>query len=312
MANLLFSVNAVVPLFLIMVLGFILKSRGFIGEAFVESGTKVCFYVALPCLLFLNITRSDFREAFDAPLILLCVGGILLCVALLQGLAPRFIKEAAVSSAFVQTSFHSNSVLLGLPFIHNLVGPPGLSKAGAVLAFTIPLFSVLSVLVLAANRPPGAGKRRLLANIISNPLLIAALLGVAGSLLSLRLPALLERPLTYISEMAMPLALFTLGASVHFKGEAKKLRLATASALIKLILIPLAGVLAACRLGFGPVQMAVVLAIFAAPPAVACFPMAFQMGADHQLTSQTIVVGTGLAALTMFAFVYVLRVLGMV
>jgi predicted permease len=296
-----------------MVLGFLLKRRGFIDDVFTESGTKVLFYVALPCLLFLNIMQSNLTEAFDAPLTLLSVGGMLVFVVLLRLITPHFIKNVASSSAFIQACFRSNYVLLGLPFINNLVGPPGLAKAGTIMAFTIPLFNVLAVLILAENQQQGGSRMHMLfQRIITNPLIIATVLGIIGSFLPFNLPVLLERPLSTISDMAMPLALFTLGASLHIRGEVEKLRLALAASLIKLIIAPLAAVLIACRLGFDPIQIAVTLAIFAAPPAVACFPMAFQMGADHQLASMTIVLGTGLSALTMFAFVYALRLLGLV
>ena len=312
MTDLLFSANAVLPLFLIMLAGFVLKRREFLDDAFFESSNKLCFYVALPCLLFLNIMRNDLTEAFDAPLILLCVGGSFAFVGLLLLLTPLFIKDAYRRGAFLQVCFHSNSVLLGLPFIFNLVGPPGLNKAATVLAFTIPLLNALSVLVLAENQRQGGAGRLLLKRIALNPLIVSALLGVIGSLLPFELPLLLERPLSYVSDMAMPLALFTIGGTIHIKGEAEKLRLALAASLLKLIVMPLAAVLIACRLGFSPIQMAVTLAIFAAPPAVSCFPVAFQMGSDHNLTSLAIVLGTGLSALTMFAFVWVLRMLGWV
>jgi predicted permease len=137
-------------------------------------------------------------------------------------------------------------------------------------------------------------------------------LGVIVSFAPFKLPLLLERPLSYLSDMAMPLALFTIGGTMRFKGEMAKLRLALAASLLKLVVMPLAAVLIACRLGFDSVQMAVTLAIFAAPPAVSCFPVAFQMGSDHNLTSLSIVLGTGLAAITMFVFVLALRVLGWV
>ncbi|MCL1906227.1 MAG: AEC family transporter [Clostridiales bacterium] len=310
MADLLFSINAVAPLFLIVVLGYLLKTKGFFDDGFVKASTKVCFYVALPCLLFLNIMQSDFRADFDLPLTLLCVGGTLVCAALLCLIAPRFIRDHYSSSAFIQTSFHSNSVLLGLPFIYNLVGQPGIIKTAAVLVFMVPLLNILSVLVLSGNAQQGAGKAIMLKKVLANPLVIAAFLGILCSLLPFKLPQMLKTPMGYMSDMAMPLALFTLGASVNFRGEQAKLRLALLSALIKLIVIPVAAVLVACRMGFGPVQMAVILAMFAGPPAVACFPLAFQMGADESLTSQAIVLGTGFSALTMFGFVFVLRVLG--
>ena len=313
MADLLFSINAVVPLFLIMVLGFLFRKRGFIGDIFVESGTKVCFYLALPCLLFLSIMQNDLTESFNLPLTLLCVGGTLLYVTLLRLITPHFIKNVASRSAFIQVCFRSNYVLLGLAFINNLAGPTGLTKAATVLAFIIPLFNVLAVLVLSENQQQGGGKLHLLfRRIITNPLIIASLLGVIGSFLPVQLPLLLQRPLTYIADMAMPLALFTLGASLHFQGEMEKLRLALVASLLKLIVVPLAAVIIAYKLGFDPVQMVITLALFAGPPAVSCFTMAFQMGADHQLTSLTIVLATGLSAVTMFSFVYVLRVMGLV
>lgn len=312
MENLIFSLNAVVPLFLIMMLGLVLKRRGFIDDVFVESGTKVCFYVALPCLLFLNIIKSDISEAFDAPLTILCVGGTLICVILLRLFTPFFIKNAASRGAFIQVCFHSNNVLLGLPFIFNLVGAPGIAKTSTILPFLVPLFNVLAVLVLAENQPSGNNMPRLLfKRIATNPLIITALLAVGCSFLPWQLPLLLERPLGYMSDMAMPLALFTLGASLHLGGEPQAMRLVFSASLIKLIIMPLIAVLIAYRLAFDPVQMAVTLAIFAGPPAISCFPMAFQMGSDHHLTSLIIVLGTGLSAVTMFGFVYVLRIIGL-
>lgn len=312
MADLLFSLNAVVPLFLVMLLGFTLKQRGFIDEAFVDSGTKVCFHVALPCLLFLNIAQSNLTQSFDAPLTMLCVGGTVGSVVLLRLLAPLFIKDVHIYSAFIQTSFRSNYVLLGLPFINNLVGRPGLTKASTVLAFMVPVFNVLAVLVLAENQGRDKGRQMLFKRIVTNPLIIAAVLGITCSLIAFKLPLLIIRPLTYISDMAMPLALFTIGGSINLHMEREKLRLALSSALFKLVLLPLIAVIIAISLRFDPVQLAIVLALFAGPPAVSCFPMAFQMGADYRLTSLSVVISTTLAALTMFLFVYALRVMGYV
>ncbi|MCL1976098.1 MAG: AEC family transporter [Firmicutes bacterium] len=310
MTDLLFSLNAVVPLFLIVVLGFVLKTVKFIDDDFVNTGTKICFYVALPCLLFLNIMQSDFKADFDLPLALLCVGGTFILAVILRLFTPYFVKEIYVSSAFIQTSFHANTVLLGLPFIYNLVGQPGLTKTAALLIFMVPLLNILAVLILSENNQQGAGFAMLLKKLFGNPLLIAAVLGIICSLLNFNPPQLVKAPFGYMSDMAMPLALFTLGASVHFRTERTKLRLALISVIIKLIIIPLAAVFIAIRLGFDKVQMAVTLAMFAGPPAVSCFPMAFQMGADHQFTSQAIVLGTAFASITMFAFVFILRSLG--
>jgi len=259
------------------------------------------------------ITKSDITEAFDTPLTLLCVGGILICTVLLRLFTPRFIKDVRRSSAFIQACFHSNNVLLGLPFINNLVGAPGLAKTATVLPFLVPLFNVLAVLILAENQPQGGGMPRMLfKRIATNPLIITALLAVGCSFLPFQLPLLLERPLGYMSDMAMPLALFTLGASLRLGGEPQELRIVLAASLIKLIIMPLVAILIAYRLAFDQVQMAVAFAIFAGPPAVSCFPMAFQMGADHHLTSLIIVLGTGLSAVTMFGFVLALRMLGWV
>lgn len=312
MADLLFSINAILPLFLIMLLGFILKRQGFIGEAFFDYGNKLCFYVALPCLLFRNIINNNITEAFDGPLILLCVAGTIVSVVLLRLITPVFIKSAYNCGAFIQVCFHSNSVLLGLPFIFNLVGTSGLTKMATVLVFMSPLVNVLAVLVLAESQQQGNNWRSLLKRIITNPLIIAALLAVIGSFFPFELPLVLDQPLSYMSQLAIPLALFTIGGSMHIKIEPKKLRLALSASLLRLIAIPLPMVLIACRMGFDPVQMAVILAIFAAPPAVACFPMASQMGSDHDLTSFSIVLGTGLSALTMFGFVLVLRMMAWV
>jgi len=305
-----FSINAVLPLFFIMSLGLLLKRKGFIDDAFAASATKVCFYVALPCMLFQAIVKNDITDTFDMQLIVFCVGGTLLCVGLLYLLTPHFIREVSSRSAFIQSCFRSNFALLGLPLINNIAGAPALAKAATVLAVIVPLFNVLAVLVLAKNQQQDNNWLILAKRIITNPLIIASSLGVIGSIVPFKLPLLLERPIANIADMAMPLALFTLGATFNFKVELKKMRLALSSVLLRLLVIPLAALIVAHMLHADPVQMAVTLALFAGPTAIACFPMAFQMGADHQLTSLTIVFSTSLSVVTIFSFVYALRVMG--
>ena len=312
MADLIFSVNAVIPIFVVMFLGFLLRLRNFVDESFVEGSTKVMFNIAIPCMLAYSIINTGFAHAFNPTLIIIGILGTLAIICVLWLTVPRFIKSPATYTAFIQSCFRGNYVLLGFPLAGSIAGPAAISQTAALMSIMVPFYNIMAVIILAqSNRDAHQlPLHSVLKRIITNPLIIGVAVGTAISLLEIRLPILIYHPLSLLSQMAAPLALFTLGSSINLKTDLSRLRPALVISAIRLIAFPVVFLAVGYALGLRDVELTVLLVLSCAPVAIVCFPMAYQMGADHQLASMSIIVSTFLSVATILFFVYITRVLG--
>ncbi|MDO4582214.1 MAG: AEC family transporter [Bacillota bacterium] len=306
----LFSFNAVFPIFVLMALGFALKRLKVIDDNFIDTGAKLMFNAALPCMLFLDILHTNVTEVFDLRLLIFAVTAVCVAVGLMLLIVPRLIKDPYSYTAFIQGSFRSNFAIIGIALVSNISGSSGVAVLAMMLCFIGPLFNILSVLVLARNQN-GEAAHHPWRSIITNPLLIGILIGTACSLLRLQLPPLIEQPLQYLSDIALPLSLITLGGAIEFKHGDANIRLAVIAALIKTVLLPLLMVPAAIVCGIDGVSLAVVLVLFGAPAAVSSFPMAHQMGGDYKLAAMIVAFTNIFCIATLFAFIYAMRVWGL-
>ncbi len=307
----LFSFNAVFPIFLVMALGYFLNHIGIINDNFIKIGTKITFTVAIPCMVFPNIIDASIDDTFDPKLIIFVVGVTLLTVLILRLITPGIIKDPREWTAFIQGAFRSNYLIIGFALIDSMGGAPALAKASMLLCFVGPLYNILSVLVLA-EATKGTAEHHILKSLITNPVIISTTLGLILAAVGFKLPDLLRSPINMMGDMALPLSLLTLGASISFKhGDANIPRSITAS-LIKVLFIPLVFLPIAYLLGFRGIDMILCLVAFASPSAVSCFPMAYQMGADAKLSGMIIAFTNTFAMGSLFLIVYILRLLSII
>jgi malate permease and related proteins len=306
-----FSFNAIFPIFLVMALGYFLKYIGIISEAFISIGTKITFSVAIPCMVFSNIVGASIKETFDLGLALFAVIATSGSFILLRLIVPHFIKESPQWSAYIQGAFRSNYLILGFALLNALGGTPALTKGAMLFVFMGPLYNVLSVLVLAEAQKGSSG-HNVLRSIYTNPVIISTALAIILALLGVKLPLAISSPIDMLGDMALPLSLLTLGATISFQHGYTKISQAISASLIKVFFIPLVLIPVSCLLGFRVTDIIVCLVLFASPSAVSCFPMAYQMGADHRLTGMIVALTSTFAILTLFLFVYALRATAMI
>ena len=100
--NILFSMNSTMPLFFIMLLGYVLHRTGFLSDAFVAGANKFVFYVALPVQLFRDLGKNDVRATFDGRYVLFCFAVTLACILVIWALAKLFLKSTGLVGEFVQ------------------------------------------------------------------------------------------------------------------------------------------------------------------------------------------------------------------
>lgn len=315
--NLLYSVNAVVPIFVIVLLGRILKSAKFLSAQFFAESEKFVFKVALPCMLFLEVASADPDTAFDGKLILYCVCGIIGTFLTLTLLIPLFLKDNAKRGSFIQGVYRSNFAILGVPLATNMFGDSGARTIAMVMPFTIFLFNALAVIVLSVfapqekKLPTGALLWKIVKNVITNPLIIAVILGIPF-MLGLPMPTIMTKSVTYLSNATMALSLMALGANCSKESIQGKFRLSLSAALLKTTAMPLVMVTIAVLLGFRNEQLGTVLILFGAPTAISSYIMAKGMGADHELAGQIILFSTLLCVLTLFLFIFLLRTFALI
>ncbi len=311
MENVLFSINSIAPIFILMGLGYFLRHIGVFGEGFIDTATKIVFTVCIPCMLFRDICDNDIGQTFDIKLLLAAVGGTVFVYILLCLLTPLWIKDRPTYAAFVQASFRSNFIVIGVPIVGNVAGSMGVAKVALALCVIAPLYNILAVLILAKAQE-GAKGAVLWRKIITNPLIIGSLLGVVASLIGLQLPEALYQPVDALASMSMPLALLALGGTISLAKGTGEIHLAAAAAVFKTVINPLLMLPLFFLLNLSRLDIVVLMILFACPTAIASFPMAYQMKANHRLASLAIVFSNALSLFTLFGFIYVMRLLGWV
>lgn len=312
MNDLLFSLNAVAPVFLVMGAGYLLARLHVFTAPFVQKGNSLCFQVFLPILLFYNIASSDFTVAFDVKTVLYGVGGTLLLCGALSVAVPLFVKDNARRGVMVQGMFRSNFLLLGVPLCTRLAGEEGMQAASVMSAFLIPTYNLLATVVLARyafKEKPKAGE--VAKKVLLNPLIIASVLGLIFSLAGIRLPQAVNASLADVSGIATPFALLMLGAGFEFKAVPRNAVAIAIVLAVKLIAAPAALLAGAAAFGFQGAGYAVMLCAFGTPIAVSSYVMAVRENGDGELAGQLVVITSVASSLTMFGLVYVSRLLGL-
>lgn len=313
MENFIFSVNVTIPIFLVILLGYILRRFEFLTEEFVRVANKYVFVIALPVMLFLDIASSDVREKMELKFFLFCVLVTIAMFLLVWLFAALVLKDKSMVGAFAQAGARGSAAVLGVAFVQNICGEMGMAPLMIVSA--VPFFNILSVIILVFNADGGDERdygriKNSCINIAKNPIIIGILLGLLVSLLGTDLPVIASRALGYISQTATPIALLAIGAGFDTKQALTRLKPALGAAFIKLVGLPLLFLPIAYKLGFAPSEMVAILIMLASPTTVSCYVMAKNMKNDAVLTSNVIVLTTLISSVTLTAWIYILKSLG--
>lgn len=307
MDDLIFSLNATLPVFLVMVAGGVLGRLGFLPKAFCQAADKLTFTVTLPVMLFLDMSEVDIRRNFEPRFVLFCAGATLAGILVIWGLARVLMRDKAIVGEFVQASYRSSAAILGVAFIQNIYGEAGM--APLMILGSVPLFNIFAVLILMIESPRRQAPRpgQLVRGVITNPILLGILAGTVFSLLPVELPVMAEKTLTSLSSLTTPLALLSIGAS--FEG-AKAIRRAgptLAAAFLKTVGLAAVFIPCAVALGFRQEELVALLIMLGSPTTPSAYVMAKNMGHDGVLTASAVAATTLLSALTLTGWIFLLR-----
>ncbi len=311
MENLMISANAVLPMCLVMALGYGTRRLGWLRREEISTINKIAFRIFLPCLLYYNIYCSDLSGSFDPLLMAYAVGGVLLTFGLALGYTLLTEKLPERRGVLIQGMFRSNYVIMGIPVATALLGADQLGTVSILIAVIVPLFNMLAVVVLEVFRGQKPKPLHILCQIAKNPLVIGSVLGILTLGAGIRLPHILEQTIQSVSAIASPLQLFLLGAFFQFSGLKTYRRELVTVSIAKLIVSPGLFLGLGALLGFRGVAFVSLIGIFASPTAVNSFTMAQQMGGDAELAGDIVVTTSAASILTMFLWIFLFKSLGM-
>ncbi len=320
--DLIFVFNGVVPIFIVIIIGYLMKTRGFITEEFVKVADKLVFKLFLPVYLFVKVTdmnKDDFQKE-DIKVVAYALIAVLAISFGLLFVSGFFIRDSAKMGAFVQGVYRSNTAILGIPFAENLFGVQGARVTAILIAFVVPLFNVIAVIILSMCDPDKNKSDKkikdkiigVLKDIVKNPLIIAIVLGLIVCFAEIKLPQLADKTIGYLAGASTPLALIAIGANFSFSDIKGRAGLAITAAVMKTALVPLVVIGIGVLLGFKGEHLGALFVIFGTPSAVSSYIMAKNMNNDYRLASQIIIATTLLSAFTIALGSFIMFTSGLV
>ena len=314
MENLIFSLNATIPIFLMMLLGMLFRKLGWMDEVFAAKMNKFVFLVPLPVLLFEQLATVDFSEVWDIKFILFCfvVTAISITISTLISL---LWKDRSVKGEFIQATYRSSAALLGIAFIQNIYGTAGM--APLMIIGSVPLYNIMAVVVLSVFKPGNnsfdkALVKKTLKGIVTNPIIIGIVAGFVWSALKLPMPSILHKTVSSIGATATPMGLMSMGATFEMKKATSKMKPTLVAVFMKLVGFCVVFLPMAALFGFRNEEMIAILVMLGSATTVSCFVMARNMGHEGTLSSGVIMMTTLLSAFTLTMWLDVLRSFGLV
>jgi hypothetical protein len=294
-------VNTIVPVFLVILLGYFLHAKDLLPSPIVSPLNRLVFYLAIPAMIFREISRVSFSAYFSSAMLAGTLAPIL--TAFLVGLAvQRFFKiPPSFAGTFLQSSQHGNLGYIGLAVAYYLLGAEGLTAASILAGFMMLLQNFLSVLGLQMFYQGPERKNKVwffTKKVVGNPVVLSALAGIFFSVLQIPVPTIADRGLKIISDMSLPLALLIIGGSLSFGLIRANLKLAVGAGVLKLLFLPLVGLVFYGILRVPAAQFIPGLILLASPTATVTYVMASEMQGSTDLASAAVTMNTLASCLT--------------
>ena len=308
--NFIFACNAVLPTFVVILLGICLKRAGILTELFIRQGNTLCFQVLFPVLVFINLYDAEQIDGTYLKSILFALAIIAVSLMVLLGIVPKVVKDNRRISVLIQSAYRGNFMLYGLPFSKTLGGSVSVAQAASIMAVTLPVLNVAGVFIYSyfAKETQKPDLKKTLACAVRNPIIFGVILGITFRILCIPLPDFLYTAGTDVSKIATSLAFLLLGGNFQLHSAVKNRKALAVGLLIKLLLLPaIALVIAIAFLDITGSSLVPIFIFAAAPTAITNYQMALQYDADAELAGDFLIYSMLFSVATMFLFIYILR-----
>ena len=329
--TLLFSLNAILPVILLILLGYYLKKKGFIEEYLIRKMNQYIFMIALPLLFFYNVYQTETLKNVDLGMLFFSASGLVL-FTIIGYVVLLFVKMPINQKGPVHQSFtRSNFAMIGV----SLAAFIGTRETNALLSLSavliIPLSNFISIIVLSSFYKEE--KKQLdfiyiVKMFFKNPLIVGVIAGIFFVVLKTYLVSennvpiiLIERDVPFLynvirslSQTASPIALIALGAQFEFKTLSRAKQAIVTSVIFKNLIIPVSMLVLTILLIPSNenyrLLIPTMIALYASPVAVSSVVMVQNLGGDEEVAGQLVVWTTLLSSVTIFGSIMVLRMLG--
>src|SRR5574344_484422 len=313
MNNLVYSLNATMPIFLVMVVGYILRRIKVLDESFIKTANKFNFNVTLPALLLKNMMECDIKHTFDGKYVLYCALVTITCILTIWMISKLVMKDQSIVGEFVQGSYRGSAAILGIALLQNISGSAGM--APLMMLGSVPLYNVFAVIVLtfecpkiaSANDSSSRSKniKKSIVGICKNPIILSILAGMILSYFDVTFPKMIDKTVNNLAVMTSPLALIVIGAGFEGRKAIAKLKPTVIATTIKLVIQPLIFLPIASIFNFGPDKMLAALIMLGAPTTATSYMMAKNMDHEGVLSSSIVVLTTLMSAFTITFWIFI-------
>lgn len=329
MDSFIYSLNATVPVFAVMILGYFLKQWNIIDDHFAQVSNKFVFKICLPCMVFQDLADTDIRHHFDLNYVGFCFFATLVSILAIWILTKRLMPDPHMTGAFVQGAYRSSAAILGVAFIQNIYGTSGM--APLMMIGSVPLYNIFAVVILTlesshsinesaahssqSSTAKTARKDQIKSaciGVAKNPIIIGIVLGLAASYLNLDFPNMVDKSIHNLAVLASPLALIAIGATFEGRKAFAKLKPTIVASCLKLVV--LAGIFLPVTiwLGFRDQKLIAILIMLASPCTPTSYIMAKNMDGDDVLAASIVVTTTLFSSITLTAWIFLMRCLELI
>ena len=314
MENLIFSLNATIPIFLMMVLGVFFRKTGLLKENMINGLNQFVFKTTLPVLLFGDLAKQDFAEAWNGKFVAFCFVVTLVSISLVA-LMSMALKDKSQRGEFIQGAYRSSAAILGIAFITNIYGNSGM--APLMIIGSVPLYNIMAVVVLSFTKPGQNGMspeliKKTLKGIATNPIILGILAGALWSVLRLPMPTILTKTVSSLGGLTTPLGLMAMGAAFNWSEAKSGMGPAFAASFMKLIGLCTLFLPVAVLLGFREAELIAILVMLGSSTTVSSYVMARNMGHSGVLSSSIVAITTLGSAFSLTFWLYVLKTLALI
>lgn len=314
MENLIFSLNATIPIFLLMVLGVFFRKTGLFQENMINGINQFVFKVTLPILLFGDLAKQDFAQAWNGKFVAFCFVVTLVSISLVAFMSMA-LKDKSQRGEFIQGAYRSSAAVLGIAFITNIYGNSGM--APLMIIGSVPLYNIMAVVVLSFTNPDQGGMspaliKKTLKGIGTNPIILGILSGALWSVLRIPMPTILAKTVSSLGGLTTPLGLMAMGAAFRWSEAKSGMGPAFAASFMKLIGLCTLFLPVAVLLGFREAELIAILVMLGSSTTVSSYVMARNMGHSGVLSSSIVAITTLGSAFSLTFWLYVLKTLGLI
>ena len=294
--------NIVSPVFFVLLLGFFAKRRGYIDNNFVDKGTWIVFYLALPFKLFYDIKNARIVSLHPKYVAYILLGVIfVIFISIIIAKALR-IKNKKKLSAFVHCAYRSNFVYVGFPILDIIYnGAPSMEHMIVIIAFGLTLYNISAIILLtyySEAEDKSISFIDIFIKILKNPMIAGVVVGAIFNFLQLPVYQGVDKAIEMVAKISTPMSLILIGASLNFESSKSDFKLMFISAFIKTVIAPALLIPIGVKLGFTNMELGIAYVFWATPCAANCFIFTKQMKSDYEFASKVITLSFIMSILT--------------